>query len=597
MDSAWLEDETLPPRYGFRNSNISESANNMVGDARNGNWLDAIDGILIKMSLRIMKSQSEYEGKDGVVDNILGLATKRWENCVGCRVYASGNDGETYSVYQKLGGELEEEALLKVRPVDCVCDCGKWQAIGVPCVHGMAYFRHQMKWRLEDVLDQAVDEYYKYRTQRELYRRNFVPVWRHLLEPDMMTLPPDGAARRMPGRPKTVRLRQNSRYAHEPEKSPTICSRCHQPGHNVRTIDEECDQRQYHSHGVGSLTSLLGFLHGEHVVRRGVLIDDDFPPWVTVPLRAILKSRATLYFANLKLITMSDGTMKPTKPLLLYKHSAQHRYNKQNPGLDMNTELSDRVAFNSKGSFESKYVFRMMDAILVNVWRAHQAVFDIAPCLATLAEPPSLAQQFQKYKDSNVWPMRRGALEKFVKDPFLNRLRMASFPEYEHKSGLVHELVKKANEGARRKCILYFVSKKDVPEASRLHGKEVSSNSSFMCTICMVCLCKKRIGGSKAKSCYDVWHERKNLDLEVTKQRKRLMESREEKDPEAEKRRKNSAIANSQEKSPSKSPGPFQDAQFQDEEEQPDEDELVEEDQEDEQEGDKMDEEDIEAEE
>ncbi|KAG7352581.1 MULE transposase domain containing protein [Nitzschia inconspicua] len=37
MDSAWLEDEKLPPRYGFRNSNISESANNMFHDARNGN--------------------------------------------------------------------------------------------------------------------------------------------------------------------------------------------------------------------------------------------------------------------------------------------------------------------------------------------------------------------------------------------------------------------------------------------------------------------------------------------------------------------------------------------------------------------------------
>ncbi|KAG7345426.1 MULE transposase domain containing protein [Nitzschia inconspicua] len=59
MDSAWPEDEKLPPRYGFRNSNISEFANNMFNDARNGNWLDAIDGILIKMSFRITKSQSE----------------------------------------------------------------------------------------------------------------------------------------------------------------------------------------------------------------------------------------------------------------------------------------------------------------------------------------------------------------------------------------------------------------------------------------------------------------------------------------------------------------------------------------------------------
>ncbi|KAG7366753.1 hypothetical protein IV203_029423 [Nitzschia inconspicua] len=270
---------------------------------------------------------------------------------------------------------------------------------------------------------------------------------------------------------------------------------------------------------------------------------------------------------------MADGTVKLTQPLLLYKHSVQHRHNKQKPGLDMNTELSDRVAFNSKGSFESKYVFRMLDAILVNSWRAHQAVFDAAPWMATVAEPPTLAQvrrklhgaetiedyvwytstasltelaslkksnlaipnirddspagavfiqEFQKYKENNVWPMRWGALEKFIKDPFLKRLRTANFLD--------------AN------------TNRDVPEASRLHGRGVSSNSSFMCTICMVCLCKKKIGGSTAKSCYEVRHERKNLALEATKQRKRLLESREQEDADAEKRRKLSANANSQKK-------------------------------------------------
>ncbi|KAG7367265.1 hypothetical protein IV203_029936 [Nitzschia inconspicua] len=105
MDSEWLEDEKLPPRYENRNSTISESANNMLDDARKGNWLDAIDGILIKMSLRIKTLQSNYEGRDGMVETIVGLATKRWEKCVGSRVYASGNDGETYSVYQNLGVE------------------------------------------------------------------------------------------------------------------------------------------------------------------------------------------------------------------------------------------------------------------------------------------------------------------------------------------------------------------------------------------------------------------------------------------------------------------------------------------------------------
>ncbi|KAG7341211.1 hypothetical protein IV203_023162 [Nitzschia inconspicua] len=159
-------------------------------------------------------------------------------------------------------------------------------------------------------------------------------------------------------------------------------------------------------------------------------------------------------------------------------------------------------------------------------------------------------QQFQRYKENNIWPMRRGALEKFTKDRFLTRLRTSSFPGYEHKSGHLHELVKGATEGAKRKCVLCFVSKKNVPEASRLHGKEVSSNSSFMCRICMVCLCMKKLGGSTAKSCYEVQAEENETDLQLQEE--------------------------------GKEHGDF---------------ELEEEDQEDKQEGDKTDEDDIEAEE
>ncbi|KAG7354474.1 hypothetical protein IV203_003830 [Nitzschia inconspicua] len=259
----------------------------------------------------------------------------------------------------------------------------------------------------------------------------------------------------------------------------------------------------------------------------------------------------------------------------------------------------------------------MLDAILVNIWRAHQAVFDVAPWMATLAEPPTLAQvkrklhdaetiedyvwytstaslaelaslkrsnlaipnlrddspagavfrqEFQKYKENNVWPMRRGALEKFIKDPFLKRLRTASFPGCEHKSGRVHEL---------------RVVQQQFVYVHNMNGVPV----------------QEKIGGSTAKSCYEVWHERKNLALEATKQRKRLLESREQEDAHVEKRRKLSANANSQKKSPSKSPCPSQDAQFQEEGEQPDEDELVEEDKEDEREGGNTDEQDIEEEE
>ncbi|KAG7352748.1 hypothetical protein IV203_031044 [Nitzschia inconspicua] len=79
--------------------------------------------------------------------------------------------------------------------------------------------------------------------------------WLSTILIDMMTLPPDGAARRMPGRPKTVRLRKNSRYAHEPEKSPTICSRCHQPGHNVRTcVRREAVKKRNAGNGTATTT-------------------------------------------------------------------------------------------------------------------------------------------------------------------------------------------------------------------------------------------------------------------------------------------------------------------------------------------------------
>ncbi|KAG7337002.1 hypothetical protein IV203_017541 [Nitzschia inconspicua] len=225
---------------------------------------------------------------------------------------------------------------------------------------------------------------------------------------------------------------------------------------------------------------------------------------------------------------MVDGTVTPTQPLLLYKHSVQHRYNKQKPGLDMNTELSDRVAFNSKGSFESKHVFRMLDAILVNSWRAHHAVFDVA-------------RGWQPLQSHQLW---------------------------------------------RRMC-------------QRRHGctEEGCPATVRLCAQYAWCACARKNWWFHGKSCYEVWHERKNLALEATKQRKRLLESREQEDADAEKRRKLSANANSQKKSPSKSPGPSQDAQFQEDGEQPDEDELVEEDEEDELEGDNTDEQDIEEEE
>ncbi|KAG7357678.1 hypothetical protein IV203_002366 [Nitzschia inconspicua] len=235
MDSAWLQDDTLPPRYGVRSSNISESANSMFERERSGNWLEAIDGILKKMSLRIQASREEYERKTGVVESVYPQILDRWEKGIGYRVVDSGGDGQKYSVHRIIEGNTGSNQSFTLNWVDGVCECGVWQMHGIPCVHGMAYFRWRNFWTLQQVVEQFVEKCHTYDYEQKLYSGSFVPVCMDMLQPDQTTLPPDIEGKRMAGRPKTVRLRLRSRYSHRPEKSPIVCSRCHQRGHNART--------------------------------------------------------------------------------------------------------------------------------------------------------------------------------------------------------------------------------------------------------------------------------------------------------------------------------------------------------------------------
>ena len=66
-------------------------------------------------------------------------------------------------------------------------------------------------------------------------RKNIVPVCIESIAQDGNTLPPAPSKRKSTGRPKKQRIRKRSRWAHEPEKSNIVCSRCHKRGHNVRT--------------------------------------------------------------------------------------------------------------------------------------------------------------------------------------------------------------------------------------------------------------------------------------------------------------------------------------------------------------------------
>ncbi|KAG7361483.1 hypothetical protein IV203_036584 [Nitzschia inconspicua] len=167
----------------------------------------------------------------------------------------------------------------------------------------------------------------------------------------------------------------------------------------------------------------------------------------------------------------------------------------------------------------------MLDAVMVNTWRAYQAVTDIAPWLATLDSTPSLKQlrnhlyrkgsirqfvfdtsyeslrliaiqktvirppffppantqrtlgetfflqQYTSYCRKNSWPIKRNARERFVEDPFLQKLRLRSFVGFEHKAEPIRDVLSGVTPGpdsrARRKCVLCFVSGNKVPRESR----------------------------------------------------------------------------------------------------------------------------------
>ncbi|KAG7361134.1 hypothetical protein IV203_036234 [Nitzschia inconspicua] len=214
---------------------------------------------------------------------------------------------------------------------------------------------------------------------------------------------------------------------------------------------------------------ILGFLHRQNIVERGFLTDDDCPSWVTATQGTILKTRAKLYYAHLKLIRDTDGRLHPMPPLLLYKHSAQYRYNKAKPGLDMNTEISANVVRHAvasrgnstpslkqlrnhlyrKGSirqfvFNTSYESLRLIAIQKTIIRP--PFFPPANTQRTLGETFFL-QQYTSYCRMNSWPIKRNARERFVEDPFLQKLRLRSFVGFEHKAEPIRDVISGVTAG------------------------------------------------------------------------------------------------------------------------------------------------------
>jgi hypothetical protein len=236
--TAWLDDPGLPPRFGICTSNMSESANNMFEKARDKSWLYAMDTILSTMMKRISSLREKHKDKEGVVHSVKGMLHDRWERVIGYQVYRLTDDGDEFTITRKRTTVSESFTQYTINVALKICECGEWQEYGFPCVDAMAYLRLHRGLPFYQVLTAYVDSVYTYEAQREMLRSNVVPVCIATIARDGITSPPRPLKKRQAGRPRKKRLRKRSRWAHEPEKSNVICSRCNQRGHNIRTCLE-----------------------------------------------------------------------------------------------------------------------------------------------------------------------------------------------------------------------------------------------------------------------------------------------------------------------------------------------------------------------
>ncbi|KAG7361515.1 MULE transposase domain containing protein [Nitzschia inconspicua] len=199
--TAWVDDPTLPPRFGIVTTNMSESVNSMVGDARDGSWLECTNDIVRKMMNRICSLREENYGREGVVDKVAEILERRWKNCSNFQVKEVVKGGSQFDVFRPSRGASQPETnrLLDVR--EHTCECGKWQEHGVPCIDAVAYYRLFETQTLQYIMDNHVSEHFKYETVYELLKENIVPVSLDILDQDGVTLPPN-RTKRSSGQPR-----------------------------------------------------------------------------------------------------------------------------------------------------------------------------------------------------------------------------------------------------------------------------------------------------------------------------------------------------------------------------------------------------------
>ena len=110
-----------------------------------------------------------------------------------------------------------------------------------------------------------------------------------------------------------------------------------------------------------------------------------------------MKSHCKLLYAHLNKM-MTGGESTSTTSIHLYKHHVQTRYNSGKGGLDKCIEICLQVKNTTPLTFETNYVFSMIDIILINTWCAEMDITIIRPWIRSIVHSNKIAPSLEQLR-------------------------------------------------------------------------------------------------------------------------------------------------------------------------------------------------------
>ena len=222
-------------RYGAMTTNLSESFNGLLKDARHLPITSLVQLTFYRTVYYFQDRRTKVQAEIAAGETFTAYVRTKFTN------WEQKSRDHAFRVYNREEGVFDihksadpdfadrDSHVHVVNLVQKTCTCQKWQIYKIPCSHVIAVCQSQ---HLQP--DQYIDRCYTMEEQLACYASKFKPVldatyWK---EPDFPKLYPNSTIRRERGRPKVSQLGDEMDWR-ESQPKPT-CGLCRQVGHNRR---------------------------------------------------------------------------------------------------------------------------------------------------------------------------------------------------------------------------------------------------------------------------------------------------------------------------------------------------------------------------